>query len=925
MTIRSTSQTVATSASRLLLENVNFGFRTSIRPTRSPSAQLPAQPSAVGRIEQLVSSIQSEFLDGISSGSQASQQTINRALAEIGKLVGTPLTLGGKNNAVLQGLNSNQITGYEIRTLRPNTSANISGSISQSQQPAQADLGNIQELLTNGGSLEFHASGRNRSIQVNRGESINSLVHRINRNTSLGVTAQASNSSLILSSQARGTGISLSVVSRQQGTSESIGPIQISGVNASQITSLDTSGLTAGVPLTVTGSRDSLTSAAELTYEGSSGAVASGSATFQLTGPLGSANLTVVQGESLLDFASRINAETGTTGVEAEVEGNNIAIRSLEKGASASLSIGSVDPESEITVTGTNASQVAALDVLSFPDETQLVLSGTVTQAADLARQTYHGTTGGFVADTAVFTLGGSTGTAQIAITQGESLADVAQRVNDETATTGVTASTSGDDLILESENLGSSETVQVTLDSITQYLSVDGVNASQISDFQVVSAEPDSVNNLAGSVTQAATQGELTYTGTLGSATSSANITLTGELGSATISVFALESLSSVRDKINAESANTGISATASGNVLTLTSDDYGSAAIVEVDVNSGTFTTIGGDGFGNAAGLDVELDINGNTVTGNRHDVSYVDSLGSYTFTVEQGFSGTFDTITVTSANGAFDVSGGDVNGDAFGLDAEATINSQAFVGEANDFSLDISGAQFDLTIVDGFSGALDPITVESEFHDFTITGGNGDSTADGLDGTATINGESLSSADDTFVAATAAGTLTLEFEASFVGAIDAISIDYEIETASQSSSNSFHANGSDAEVLLNGKSTDGSNGEFVYRSNGVEIALQFAKGFQGSFDSFTIAAGKAIDVATEHAPLSGSLRASARSAVQRLFTLATGGENAEAGSSRSLTLALDALQSSRSIQGISTSASRRSLTGEFLDTFG
>lgn len=922
MALSPISPALPASASQLLLENVNFGLRARIAPTAGSALPVSPPPAALRRIEQLVGRLQNEIITGADRDRRSSQQSVDRTLAEIGKLVGSPLSLGGARNAVLTGLNSKQITGYEIRKLRPNASESIKGSISRSQRAALVDLGDIQDLLASGGSLDLNTSGRTQSIEFQSGESLSNLVRRINRSATLGVTAQAHGSSLLLSSRNRGAAASLSVTTNQSIASAEIGPIEISGLNGAQITALDTSALTAGVPITVSGSRDTLASEALLTYEGSLGSVAAGTASFQLTGPLGSANLSVTQGESLQDFATRINDESNTTGVEAEVIGNNLAIRSLDKGASASIAIDNISPDTNIDVTGTNASQVAAFNVLSFPDETQLTLSGTVTQAADTASQIYHGSAGGFVEDTAVFTLGGTLGTAQISITQGESLSDVAQRVNDETATTGVTATTSGDDLILESAEVGSTESVQVTLDSVAQDISVDGVNGSQVSNFQVVSAQPDSVNNLVSSVTQTATQGELTYTGLLNAATSSSNFTLTGELGNTTISVASLESLTSVRDKINAESGTTGISATASGDTLTLTSTGYGSAAIVEVDVNSGSFDTSGGDGNGNAAGIDAELNINGNTVTAAGHDVSYTDSLGSYTFTIATGLTGSLDTITVTSANGTFDVTGGDGSGQALGQNAEATINGQTFVANANDFSLNLSGAQFALTLVEGFSGALDPITVGSTFHDFTISGGNGDETADGLDGTATIDGVALSSASDTFVANTAAGSLTITFEESFLGAIDPISISYETLTASGGTAESFQASGSDAEIVVNGNTANADGGGFVYHTDGVEIALQFAKGFQGEFDPFTISAGGTIDVATEFATLTGSLRTAARSAVANLFSLAAGGENANAGTSRALNIAQDSLQSLRELQGTSASSGRRSLTGSILD---
>jgi hypothetical protein len=54
-------------------------------------------------------------------------------------------------------------------------------------------------------------------------------------------------------------------------------------------------------------------------------------------------------------------------------------------------------------------------------------------------------------------------------------------------------------------------------------------------------------------------------------------------------------EPLSAVRDRINLESANTGVTVTLSNDDLVFTSNSAGSAAIVEIVLTSGTFNVTG------------------------------------------------------------------------------------------------------------------------------------------------------------------------------------------------------------------------------------------------------------------------------------------------------------------------------------------
>jgi len=178
-----------------------------------------------------------------------------------------------------------------------------------------------------------------------------------------------------------------------------------------------------------------------------------------------------------------------------------------------------------------------------------------------------------------------------------------------------------------------------------------EGVNPQQIDTLQVFSLGPASSQTISGSLSVAATQAQLTHTEATGLITADATFTLDGDRGSVSISVTNGESLATVRDRINAESHRTGVTAAVSGNDLQLTSIAFGTDADTKVNVTSGTFAVTGGDGNGNATGTDAQATINGDTLTGsgNRFDVN----VNGFRFSLEfkSGFApAAFDTITAS-----------------------------------------------------------------------------------------------------------------------------------------------------------------------------------------------------------------------------------------------------------------------------------
>jgi len=184
----------------------------------------------------------------------------------------------------------------------------------------------------------------------------------------------------------------------------------------------------------------------------------------------------------------------------------------------------------------------------------------------------------------------------------------------------------------------------------------VSGRNSSQVVDVTVHST--GSFNPvqqiISGSVTTAATQAQLLYTGSGGKTTAAATFTLTGDLGSAAIVVTDEEALSSVATKINNQSHNTGVTASVDGDALTLSSVGYGTGTEMSVVVSIGTFNVTGGNGDGTANGTAAIAEINGHTRTGDSTDNGnrFTINQNGFHYEIEfaPGFTGTFEPITVS-----------------------------------------------------------------------------------------------------------------------------------------------------------------------------------------------------------------------------------------------------------------------------------
>jgi flagellin-like hook-associated protein FlgL len=149
---------------------------------------------------------------------------------------------------------------------------------------------------------------------------------------------------------------------------------------------------------------------------------------------------------------------------------------------------------------GRNTSQVADVIVRSkVPSGT--TISGTVDAMATQAYLSYTGSSGNVTAN-AVFTLTGERGSQVVTVSNGETLISVADKINNDSYNTGITAAVDGldpDRLIFTSVDYGSSATVDITVTSGTFNIDVGGhptgTNASAVINGQTISSTSGNVS----------------------------------------------------------------------------------------------------------------------------------------------------------------------------------------------------------------------------------------------------------------------------------------------------------------------------------------------------------------------------------------------------------------------------------------------
>ena len=157
--------------------------------------------------------------------------------------------------------------------------------------------------------------------------------------------------------------------------------------------------------------------------------------------------------------------------------------------------------------------------------------------------------------------------------------------------------------------------------------------------------------------VTNSATLGKVSYTGTNSAAGASAvTLQVAGNTGIQQLSFAGSSKLSAIAAAINNITAETGVTASANGNALVFKAQNFGSDQFVSVQSISGTFSVTGGTS-GKAFGADAKVNVNGAQATAHGTDVTYRDSNVDLSFTLSAGLNnGKTKTFGITGGGATF-----------------------------------------------------------------------------------------------------------------------------------------------------------------------------------------------------------------------------------------------------------------------------
>ncbi|HEX3657128.1 MAG TPA: flagellin [Pirellulales bacterium] len=427
--------------------------------------------------------------------------------------------------------------------------------------------------------------------------------------------------------------------------------VTATGTGAAADITLTSNNVGAGATLSIVATDSAGAGSDQTALNAALGAVTAGTTgaatatTFTVAGNAGSANVTLANNDAVINgdvasLATLINTVSSQTGVTAAVNGSgNVVLTSAYVGTSSTASLS--------VATGGNAG------------DTSLLAGGTQTTTA--------GTTGAATATT--FTVTGNTGSANITLANNDTVinggaSSLVTLINNVTAQTGVTASLNGSgNVVLKSGNVGTASTASIAV--------ATGGNSNDTS--------------LVSGATQTA------VAGTTG-AQNTTTIELNGDQGQAIITVnndAVINGSSALVNAINAVTSQTGITASSTGGQganVTLTSQDYGSAAQVSANAiasdNSADITTFNAGGTQAAtAGVDVAgtvtTSLGSGSFTGTGANFSYQDANISLSGTTDPSLG------TLTSN---FNVTGGAL----FQLGPEVNYSNQVNVSLG---SLDLS----------------------------------------------------------------------------------------------------------------------------------------------------------------------------------------------------------------------------------------
>lgn len=172
--------------------------------------------------------------------------------------------------------------------------------------------------------------------------------------------------------------------------------------------------------------------------------------------------------------------------------------------------------------------------------------------------------------------------------------------------------------------------------------------------------------------VTNSATLGKVSYTGTNNAAGASAiTLQIAGNTGTQQLSFAGSSKLSAIAAAINNITAETGVAASANGNALVFKASNYGSDQYVSVQSLSGTFAVTGGTS-GKAFGSDAKVNVNGAQATAHGTTVTYRDNNLDLGFTLSAGLN--------NGKTKSFGITGG---GATFSLGSQVTASLTTSLG--------------------------------------------------------------------------------------------------------------------------------------------------------------------------------------------------------------------------------------------------
>jgi len=159
--------------------------------------------------------------------------------------------------------------------------------------------------------------------------------------------------------------------------------------------------------------------------------------------------------------------------------------------------------------------------------------------------------------------------------------------------------------------------------------------------------------------VLNSATLGKVSFTGAGGSAVigaSAVTLQIAGNGGAQQLSFAGSTKLSAVAAAINNITAQTGVTASASGANLSFGASNYGSSQFVSVNSLSGTFSVTGGTS-GKAFGKDAKVNVNGAAATVDGTNVTYRDTNIDVSFTASAALNaGKSKTFGITGGGATF-----------------------------------------------------------------------------------------------------------------------------------------------------------------------------------------------------------------------------------------------------------------------------